>query len=183
LLEKLSRKIIFPWRCAMPIAKKLPDAPAPEEDIDFIKIVYKELSENARYYDSHVWQIPSITIAVNAFLIGQAFSENMKDAPWARALIVFSAAFFTFVLLIALVKHKLHKSAQDKNIKKIEERMQLDKEFHHVYDLKTELEKVEKHPNVIEHVLAPMRAGAWLMYVMVVILIVDAVILFGIFYS
>lgn len=169
----------------MPSNKKTSPAPSitAEEKRDFIKIVYQQLSENARYYDGHVWQIPSVTIAVNAFLIGQAFSEDMKDAVWARELIVFSAAFFTFVLLIALVKHKLHKSAQDKNMKKIENHLQLQEDFHYVYNLKTELEKVEEYPNLVERLLAQMRAGAWLMYVMVVILIVDITILVGVFYG
>jgi preprotein translocase subunit SecG len=151
-----------------------------KERLDFLKIVYQELSENSRYYDGHIWQIPSVTITVNAFLVGQAFSDSVKNAPMVRTLVVLSAAFFTFVLLIALVKHTLHRSAQDKNIEKIEKYMQLDEEMHHRYDLRIELQQVERRPGFVEKLLSPMRANVWLMYVMVVVFIADIFILAGI---
>ncbi len=167
----------------MPAVKKLSLVSTPEEDIDFIKIVYKELSENARYYDGHIWQIPSVTIAVNAFLINQAFSENVQDIPFVRVLMVISAAVFTFVLLIALVKHRLHKSAQDRNIEKIEKHLKLREELHlrYKFSKKEHLEEVEgKKPDKILRLLASVGANRGLMYVMVVIFLVDIVILLGI---
>jgi hypothetical protein len=167
----------------MPTVKKHP--PAPEEDVDFIKIVYKELSENARYYDGHIWQIPSVTIAVNAFLINQAFSDNVQDFPLIRILMVSSAAVFTFVLLVALVKHRLHKSAQDRNIERIEKHLKLREELHFRYNFskKEHLEEVEgKKQAKILQVLAPVGANKGLMCVMVVIFFVDIAILLGILF-
>ena len=154
---------------------------SPKDKMDFTKIVYKEISENSRYYDGHVWQIPSVTVAVNAFLIGQAFSDGVHGADWVRALMVISAAFFTFVLLVALVKHRLHKSAQDKNIQKIEQYLGLDEKLHHRYRFPEEINEVEGRPNFIEKLLGPMRANTWLMSVMAVTFLVDIAILVGIF--
>jgi len=155
---------------------------SPEDQMDFVKIVYKEIFENSRYYDGHVWQIPSVTTAVNAFLIGQAFSASLlsPDKMWVRALVVLSASFFTFVLLIALVKHRLHKSAQEKNIEKIEQYMNLNEELHHRYQFPKEIEQVEKRPNFIERLLGPLRANTWLMSVMALTVLVDVAILVGI---
>lgn len=152
----------------------------PEDQLDFVKIVYRDICESSRYYDSHIWQIPSVTIAVNAFLIGQAFSDSLEGATVVRALVVFSASFFTLVLLIALIKHRLHKSAQDENIKKIETYMNLPAELHYRFDLKKELRKVEPKPNLLESWLAPLRAHTWLMSVMVITLIADLAIFVGI---
>jgi hypothetical protein len=157
----------------------------PEDQLDFIKIVYGDICESSRYYDSHIWQIPSVTIAVNAFLVGQAFSASMVEpsssgVAWVRMLVVLSASFFTLVLLIALVKHQLHKGAQDKNIKKIEKYMNLPDELHYRYDLSKELEKVEPKPSFLERLFAPLRAHTWLMAVMVVTLVADLAIFVGI---
>lgn len=171
----------------MPAVKRNPPVPipTPEEDTEFVKIVYKELSENARYYDGHIWQIPSVTIAVNAFLIDQAFSENVQNFDLVRIFMVISAAFFTFVLLIALVKHRLHKSAQDRNIEKIEKHLKLREELHlrYKFSKKEHLEEVEgKNPDKILKLLAPIGANKGLMYVMVVIFLVDIAILLGILF-
>jgi hypothetical protein len=155
----------------------LPQSPiSPEEERDTLKIVYKELSEQSRYYDTHIWQIPSVTVAVNAFLIGQAFSDSLQDQTWVQALVVFSAAFFTFVLLIALVKHRLHKSGQDANIRKIEKHLKVE-EFHHLYQFPEEIDQVEKAPNIIVKILSGRAANTWLMSVLVLTVLVDLAIL------
>ena len=169
----------------MPAGKKSLPAQSPvspEDQMDFVKMVYKEISENSRYYDGHVWQIPSVTTAVNAFLIGQAFSDSLltPDKIWVRGLVVLSAAFFTFVLLVALVKHRLHKSAQEKNIEKIEKYMNLQEDLHHRYAFPKEINQVENRPNIIERMLGSLRANTWLMSVMGLTVLVDVVILVGI---
>lgn len=160
-----------------------------EEEKEFLKIIYREMTEKSRYYDAHVWQIPSITIAVNAFLVGQSFAESLQNAIWVRALVVLSASLFTFVLLIALVKHRLHQRAQDLNIRNIErfflkENMEY---FHPWYnfslmeDIKT-VEEVdsEKKLNLMVRRIGPMRAHKWLMFVMLLTAITDLVIFLGI---
>lgn len=156
-----------------------------EDQMDFIKIVYRDICESSRYYDSHIWQIPSVTIAVNAFLIGQAFSDSLSGATAVRALVVFSASFFTLVLLVALIKHRLHKSAQDVNIKKIEKYMNLPDDLHYRYNLSSlkDLKQVESNPNIFERILSRTRAHTWLTSVMGVTLLADLVILVGIIFN
>ncbi len=160
-----------------------------EEEKDFLKIIYREISEKSRYYDSHVWQIPSVTITVNAFLIGQSFSENVQNAIWVRALVVLSASFFTFVLLIALVKHRLHQRAQDLNARSIESFFLKEKvgsfrpwyNFSKIDDIKR-VEEVssEKDLDPVVRKVGPMRAHRWLIFVMSLTVFTDVVILIGI---
>lgn len=170
----------------MPAAKK--KSAAPKEDADFVKIVYQQLSENARYYDGHVWQIPSVTVAVNAFLLGQAFSENMQGEKLLQILVVLSGALLTFVLLVALVKHRLHKDAQDRNIRKIEEHLGLPPRLHHRYNFADtegeDFKEVEgSKPFWIVKELAPFGANKWLMGVMAVTILIDAIIVFYIAFA
>jgi len=160
-----------------------------EQEQDFLKIIYKEMSERSRYYDAHVWQIPSVTVAVNAFLVGQAFAEGLQGATIARALVVFSATFFTFVLLIALVKHRLHQRAQDQNILRIEETFMNEKAdiFHPTYNFSNvdhirNVEQIPQNekPGLIVRKLGSMRAHQWLINVMSITVITDIVIFTGI---
>jgi hypothetical protein len=167
----------------------LPPSLSPNQK-DFLKIVYQEISEEKRHYDSHIWQIPSLTIPVNAFLIGQAFSiRTATENPiLVRGLVTLGASLYTFVLLIALVKHRLHQCAQRTNAIKIEEKfltLPIMKYYHHEYNLadKNELHIVEPDPNIIESVLAPMKAHTWLMSIMLLTLIIDLITLVGIVFG
>jgi hypothetical protein len=160
-----------------------------DEEKEFLKIIYKEISEKSRYYDAHVWQIPSITIAVNAFLIGQSFAESLRAVTWVRTLVVLSASFFTFVLLIALVKHRLHQRAQDLNIRNIEGFFLKKKlkyfrpwyNFSNIEDIR-KVEEVdhEKKLDPIIRTVGPLRAHRWLIFVMSLTVFTDIVILVGI---
>ncbi len=154
---------------------------APKEDADFIKIVYQQLSENARYYDGHVWQIPSAAVAVNAFLLGQVFSDSLQGQKLIQILVALSGALLTFVLLVALVKHRLHKDAQDRNIHKIEEYFGLDPRLHYRYNFTdtqgADFKEVEGERSFwIVKDLAPFGANKWLMGVMAVTILMDFVI-------
>jgi len=164
----------------------LPPSLSPNKK-DFLKIVYQEISEEKRHYDSHIWQIPSLTIPVNAFLIGQAFSiRTATENPiFVRGLVTLGASLYTFVLLIALVKHRLHQCAQRTNARKIEEKfltLSIMEEYHHEYNLvdKKDLYEVEPHPNIIERVLARRTAHTWLTSIMLLTLIIDLITLVGI---
>ena len=153
-----------------------------KEKRDILMMIYKETSENARYYDSHIWQIPSVTVAINAFLIGQAFSDGLRGETWVQALVVLSASFFTFVLLIALVKHRLHKRAKDANLKIIAESeyLKVEEKFTREYQFPTDLPLLEKNPVIILKILSGMKANLWLMSVMAITVLVDLVIFIGI---
>ena len=167
----------------MPPRKTPAPAPSPitpEEQLDFVKIVYKEIFENSRYYDGHVWQIPSVTVAVNGFLVGQAFAPELDPAPFVRMMVVFGASVFTFVLLLALVKHRLHKSGQDLNIEKIEKYFQLPDTLHQKYNFSDREQIKLVRPNLYERMLAPLSAGKWLMFVMALTVVTDIAILVGI---
>ena len=151
-----------------------------KDQMDFTKIVYKEIFENSRYYDGHVWQIPSVTVAVNGFLVGQAFAAELHPAPIVRMMVVFGASVFTFVLLLALVKHRMHKSGQDLNIEKIEKYLQLPDSLHQKYNFSDREQIKLVRPNLYERMLAPLSAGKWLMFVMALTVITDIAILVGI---
>ena len=95
-------------------------------------------------------------------------------------MVVFGASVFTFVLLLALVKHRLHKSGQDLNIEKIEKYFQLPDTLHQKYNFSDREQIKLVRPNLYERMLARLSAGKWLMFVMALTVITDIAILVGI---
>lgn len=162
------------------------DIPIPQQDFEILKLLYNEYCNGWRHYDSHIWQIPSLAIAVNGFLIAQTFNENLiasqNNTQFVRGMMVFVAGLFTFVLLIALVKHRLHQRAKDQNIKRIEDF--LPKKYRTLMfnfrDPKV-LKDVEPNAMFLERWLAPAFTNHWLMTVMACTILTDVIILVGIF--
>jgi hypothetical protein len=158
----------------------------PENKKDEVKYqidFYKILNENWRHYDSHLWQIPSVALAINAFLIAQAFSDELMPYVPIRMIVVFISAFFTFVLLVALVKHRLHQRAQDKNKESLLELIQSEVPLkYEVFNFSDPavLKNVEEDSFFIERWLAPRKAHKWLMSVLSITVILDLVVLGGI---
>lgn len=157
----------------------------PDQDFEILKLLYNEYCSGWRHYDSHIWQIPSLAVAVNGFLIAQAFSENLIVANGnnqiVRGMMVFVAGLFTFVLLIALVKHRLHQRAKDQNIKRIEGFMpQKYRTLMFNFRDPNVLKNVEPNAMFLERWLAPAFTNHWLMTVMACTILTDAVILVGI---
>lgn len=157
----------------------------PDQDFEIMKLLYNQYCSGWRHYDSHVWQIPSLAVAVNGFLIAQAFNQDliaMQSLIWiVRAMMVFIAGLFTFVLLIALVKHRLHQRAKDKNIARIENMMP--KEYRTLmYNFRDPavMQEVEPHAMFLERWLAPAYTNHWLMWVMVLTVATDVIIVAGI---
>lgn len=157
----------------------------PEQDFEIMKLLYNQYCSGWRHYDSHVWQIPSLAVAVNGFLIAQAFNRDLIAAQaniWVvRAMMVFVAGLFTFVLLIALVKHRLHQRAKDKNIARIESFLP-EKYRTQMYNFRDAavMKEVEPHAMFLERWLAPIFTNHWLMWVMVFTVVTDAIIMTGI---
>lgn len=161
------------------------DCAIPDQDFEILKLLYNEYCSGWRHYDSHIWQIPSLAVAVNGFLIAQAFSENLIASNGnnriVRGMMVFVAGLFTFVLLIALVKHRLHQRAKDQNIKRIEDFMP--KKYRTLmfnFRDPNVLKDVEPNAMFLERWLAPAFTNHWLMAVMACTILTDVVILVGI---
>lgn len=157
----------------------------PDQDFEILKLLYNEYSCGWRHYDSHIWQIPSLAIAVNGFLIAQTFNRDLIAAQGniliVRAMMVFIAALFTFVLLVALVKHRLHQRAKDKNIQRIEA-FWPEKYRTILFNFRDArvLKEVEPYSTLLERWLAPAFTNHWLMAVMVFTVVTDLVIMAGI---
>jgi hypothetical protein len=157
------------------------------QEFQILKLAYDKHLSNWRHYDSHIWQIPSLAMAINAFLVGQAFNPELVGANREfRALMIFLSGFFTFVLLIALVKHRLHECAQDKNIAIIESRLGIEgflsKKF--PFNNTQDILVIDPHANFIVRVLGTLKANQWLMYVMLMIVLIDLFLCIGvIFYN
>jgi len=85
----------------------------------------KECWADWRHYNSIIWQLPSVTVAIVGGLLGIAYTAIDELGP--RTFVIFLAAFFAFVMLQALRKHRkfhdlryevimdiLHKKIDDK---------------------------------------------------------------------
>lgn len=169
------------------------------DGFEVIKMLYEQSCNDWRHYDSHVWQIPSLALAINILLVGQAFNQSFTGNAAAKAaqtitvlgltsfqiirsIIVLFASFFTFVLLLALVKHRLHQRGKDQNIKDLEELL-VHKRW--IYDFANPkiLELIEPHPNFITRIFAPLKANLYLMWIMVLTIIIDFGIILGILFG
>lgn len=172
-----------------------PPAQNPPPHFEILKLLYERAGQNWLHYDSHVWQIPSLAIALNTFLIGQIFNPDilavkntlpldflkisLETAGIVRGLLALLAGLLTFVLLVALVKHRLHQRAQDQHFKTLEQLFgQVLKEYD--FSKKKDLYEVEKHPFFIERWLAPRKTNKWLMGVMLFAIGIDLILFVGI---
>lgn len=165
-----------------------------DQDIKTLFVLYDRCRSEWLHYDAHVWQIPSLAIAINTFLIGQAFNPELLKVPatnnaitlldlmFFRGMIIVLAGFFTFVLLVALVKHRLHQRAKDKNIEDIEKHLGY-KITNYDFSKPEKILEVERKPFFIELWLGPLRTNHWLMGVMGLTIVIDAVLLMGIVVS
>jgi hypothetical protein len=153
-----------------------------QSQIEFLKIQYGNYCEDWRHYDNHVWQIPSLAVTVNAFLVGQAFNpigSGKAPVDVVRILLLLAAGLFTFVLLIALVKHRLHQCAKDYNKRQIEAIFSRSTSMIDFNDL-DQMKKAEPHPYFLERWLAPRKTNKWLMAVMGFTVFMDICLLAGI---
>jgi hypothetical protein len=64
----------------------------------------KQCWEDWRHYNSIIWRLPSLTTAIVGGLLGVAFYAVVDPLP--RALVIALAAFFSFSMAVALVKHR-----------------------------------------------------------------------------
>jgi len=76
---------------------------------------YSECFSDRRTQVTMVWQIPSITMAINTF-IGILYLGYAKENAVARLLILAAAVAFTFVALVALIKHRFFELARTRDV-------------------------------------------------------------------
>jgi hypothetical protein len=166
-----------------------------EKNFENIRVVYEQYSENWRHYDDLIWQVQSIAVALNGFLITQVFGESLTKAAEIRAILMFVASFFTFILWIALIKHILHQGAQSHNIRELREQLGVktkwfifshskSKDKRRNKEIEKEIEKdielaIGPTPKLIK-LVAGQKAHQWLIFVMGFISIADFVMFMGI---
>jgi len=158
-------------------------------DFEVIKLLYERASNDWRHFDNNVWQIPSLALAINTFMLSVVFNSDLTNASnassaiWIRSLIISLATFFTIVLLIALVKHRLHQCGKDKNLEILEKLLPLQTKRYETKD-KDVVKLLE--PDAYEPtgwivgVVAPFKAHNFLALVMVFTIVMDIVMFIGI---
>jgi len=166
------------------------------DNFEVIKLLYERASCDWRHYDNHIWQIPSLAVAINSFLVGQAFNPDLINSTFncvvpsmgnlivepyriVRALIIFLALCFTFVLTIALTKHRLHERAKDLNLINLENSMKYKTQIFSFDDPKV-LNKVEPQLTLLERWLAPRKAHRYLIAIMGLTMLVDGILFLSI---
>jgi len=159
----------------MPRSKQAPAHEASENT----RIVYELFVENWRHYDALVWQIQSIAVALNGFLVAQAFGAELAKAIEVRAILMFMAGFFTFVLWIALVKHLLHQRAQDHNVLALRQALGVKARWFD-FSRQKDVEMVMGRTSRIFRWAARQKAHRWLLFVMGFIALADMVMFAGI---
>lgn len=155
-------------------------------DFEVIKLLYERASNDWRHFDNNVWQIPSLALAINTFMLSVVFNSDLIKVPsaiWIRSLIIFLATFFTIVLLIALVKHRLHQRGKDMNLEVLEKLLPLQTKLYDTRD-KDVVKLLEpdayKPAGWIEGIVAPLKAHNFLTGVMVVTILMDIAMFIGI---
>jgi uncharacterized membrane protein YhaH (DUF805 family) len=160
--------------------------PAEIENFEVIKLLYERASNDWRHYDSHVWQIPSIALAVNTFFIGEAFNKDLitfSNSNYSyrivRSIIILIASFFTLVLTIALTKHRLHQQGKAKNLCLLEDKLGMHTVIYRFEDPKV-LSEIEERPFFLEKWMGKLKTHNWLLIIMALTLILDVIVLIGI---
>lgn len=95
-----------------------------EVDTDDLRVAYEQYCEDWRYYDRTIWQLVNVVILINAGLIGLALNAPPESNP---GILYLAAAFFTTVLEVAFLKHTFFADARDKNKRRLEEAMGIEK--------------------------------------------------------
>jgi len=134
---------------------------------------HSECFSDRRTQVNMVWQIPSITLAINTFL-GVLYLGYAKEITAARLLALAASVFFTFVALMALIKHRFFEIARTRDIIWLQN--ELKKIESNIREIKFSSEDIicDKvgYPDVPRHFLSRRSAYNWLRNMMVAMLII-----------
>src|SRR6266487_6602402 len=73
---------------------------------DVLKIQYNKLAEDWRYFNTLLWGIPSVAIAIMAGIIIAAYQKDVTG--WARMASLGLGSFLLFALTIESIKKRQH---------------------------------------------------------------------------
>lgn len=104
-----------------------PLSPTPTPD-DILKTQYGELAENWRHFNSIVWGIPTVAVAIMTGVIVAAYQPGLEG--WPRFVALGVGAIFLFALTIEVVKKRLHMSVISDILNELQRKgLKLDDEF------------------------------------------------------
>jgi hypothetical protein len=111
------------------------------EHFEILLLQYRECLSFIRNYNSAIWQIPSITVAINSFLI-VVYLGYAKTVE-TRLIVLLIALAFTFVLTIQLKKHRFFQEASVDDFKWIQtELLKIFKETKTMREIKLRTEEI-----------------------------------------
>lgn len=105
-----------------------------------LKMQYDKLSEDWRYFNTLLWGIPSVAIAVMTGIIIAAYQKDIVD--WARIGSLGIGSFLLFALVIETVKKRQHMYVISQILKDLQETgFKLEENFRFPVGLSHDIEK------------------------------------------
>ncbi|RLC63021.1 MAG: hypothetical protein DRI01_05905 [Chloroflexi bacterium] len=112
-------KHIEEFKTEMPkIASELPS----KEDL---RIQYQQCIEHYRMLDRHIWQVPSVTIAIVSAIVGVAF-VYLKDALIPSGILLAFGMILSFTMYIVVKKGRFFQYYIVERMRKIEDELSLE---------------------------------------------------------
>lgn len=141
---------------------------------------YRECLSNMRTRITTIWQLPSISMAINSFL-GITYLGYAKTFP-ARLVVLLASLFFTFILTIEYWKHRFKLDAAYTDFKWIQNQLcKLEKEDEGIRKIKLlthEIQSdIEGYADVPRNWWTQQRATKWFLRSMYVTMFVISLLL------
>ena len=114
--------------------------------LNYLFYLHRDCIQYLTHLDSLIWQIPTISMAVNAFLASSYINENSNEL--IRLIIVVFSLIFNVVALIALIKHRLHAEAKTSDLEYIQDEIEKELknlEIENIRRMRVRTDKILKH--------------------------------------
>ncbi|MEA5079026.1 MAG: hypothetical protein VB013_10695 [Anaerolineaceae bacterium] len=151
------------------------------QNFESMMLFYERCCEDWRHYDTQIWQVTNITFVVNGFLIVLAFNQTIDIK--VKVFIPLMAGLFTITLLIALIKHRLHQDIRSINIRKLERKLNENKDQRIVfYDFSKDsfdLEEIGEKNTLFFRVFKKAKAFNIICWMFTLIFLCDIMISIG----
>jgi hypothetical protein len=117
-----------------------------EQQRDLMKTQYSKLSDDWRHFNTIIWGVPSVAIAIMTGVILVAYNPDLVG--WPRITTLSVGSLFLFALTIELVKKRLHMNAISYLSREIQVALGIPRDLR--FPLGTQTSEIEKSTSEIE---------------------------------
>lgn len=141
------------------------------KEFQLLLVQYQECIGLIKDYASNIWQLLSLTIAINTFL-GIMYLGYAKTS-WERLMALSIALLFTIVSKVQFEKHRFFSEARLADLKYIQDRLRI--EFPNSREIKFATEEIfddmQRYPHVKRKWVRKQKAFDWFGVVLDILLI------------